>query len=50
MEKKGALFLYINSGKLETTLTLRLDYTILPLLSHLTYLWVCPSFELSLLL
>ena len=25
--KKGALFFYINSGKLEKTLTLRLDYT-----------------------
>ena len=27
MEKEGALFFYINSDKLETTLTPTLDYT-----------------------
>ena len=53
--KKSALFLYINSGKLKTTLTLtlnqtRLDYTILPLPRHLTYLWLCSSFAFSSLL
>ena len=42
-EKKNQLFFYINSGKLERTVTprlhyTRLDYTILPFLRHLTYL------------
>ena len=53
-KKRLALF-YMNSGKLETTLTPTLDqtrlyYTILPLLRHLTYLWLCPSFGFSSLL
>ena len=51
--KKGTLFFYINSGKLETTLTPTLptlDYTGLPFLRHLTYLWLCPSFGFSSLL
>ena len=42
-KKKNPLFSYINSGKLETTVTprlhyTRLDFTMLPFLTYLTYL------------
>ena len=50
--KKNPLFSYINSGKLETTVTPRLhytglDFTMLPFLTHLTYLWLFPSLGFS---
>ena len=48
-KKRPALF-YINSGKLEKTQTPTLDHTLLPLLRHLTYLWLCPSLWCSSLL
>ena len=41
IEKKGALFFYINSGKLETTLTPTLDETIL----YYTILYYTPFTE-----
>ena len=48
--KKGPLFFYINSDKIEITLTPTVDWTRLPLLRHFTYLWLCPSVGFSSLL
>ena len=48
MEKRLALLYEFWQTRDNLNSYTRLDYTILPLLRHLTYLWLCPSFGLPL--
>ena len=50
MEKRLALLYEFWQTRDNLNSYTRLDYTILPLLRHLTYLWLCPSFGFSSLL
>ena len=50
MEKRLALLYEFWKTRDNLNSYTRLDYTILPLLRHLTYLWLCPSFGFSSLL
>ena len=50
MEKRLALLSEFWQTRDNLNSYTRLDYTILPLLRHLTYLWLCPSFGFSSLL